>query len=104
MAEYIAPLQRLIDEFRRLPGIGGKTAVRLAFSVVSGTDEAAQSFSDAILSAKRGIKTCTRCCNMSEGDLCPVCADPDRDGGLICVVEDARDVMAMERVRDFRGT
>lgn len=104
MAEYIAPLQRLIDEFRRLPGIGGKTAVRLAFSVVSGTDEAAQSFSDAILRAKREIRTCTRCCNMSEGDLCPVCADPDRDGGLICVVEDARDVMAMERVRDYHGT
>ena len=104
MADYVAPLQRLIDEFRRLPGIGGKTAVRLAFSVVTGSDEAAESFSEAILAAKRGIRTCRRCCNLSEGDLCPVCSDPDRDGGLICVVEDARDVMAMERIRDYRGT
>lgn len=103
MADYIAPLQRLIEEFRRLPGIGGKTAVRLAFSVVSGSEERAQSFADAILAAKREIRTCSVCCNLSASERCPVCSDPDRDGSVICVVEDARDVMAMERIRDYHG-
>lgn len=103
MADYIAPLQRLIEEFRRLPGIGGKTAVRLAFSVVSGSEERAQSFADAILAAKREIRTCSVCCNLSASERCPICSDPDRDGSVICVVEDARDVMAMERIRDYHG-
>lgn len=103
MADYIAPLQRLIEEFRHLPGIGGKTAVRLAFSVVTGSEERAESFADAILGAKREIRTCSVCCNLSASELCPICADDDRDRSIICVVEDARDVMAMERIRDFRG-
>lgn len=103
MADYIAPLQRLIEEFRRLPGIGGKTAVRLAFSVVTGSEERAESFADAILTAKREIRACSVCCNLSASELCPICSDPDRDGSVICVVEDARDVMAMERIRDYRG-
>jgi recombination protein RecR len=103
MADYIAPLQRLIEEFRKLPGIGGKTAVRLAFSIVTGSDERAEAFSDAILTAKREIRACSVCCNLSASELCPICSDPDRDRSVICVVEDARAVMAMERIRDYRG-
>ena len=103
MADYIAPLQRLIEEFRRLPGIGGKTAVRLAFSVVTGSEERAESFADAIMTARREIRTCSVCCNLSASELCPVCSDSDRDASVICVVEDARDVIAMERIRDYRG-
>ncbi len=103
MADYIAPLQRLIEEFRRLPGIGGKTAVRLAFSIVTGTKEAAESFADALVRAKQEICSCEICCNLSASAHCPICSDPDRDRSVICVVEDARDVMAMERIRDYRG-
>ena len=103
MADYIAPLQRLIEEFRRLPGIGGKTAVRLAFSIVTGSEERAESFADALLTAKREIRACSVCCNLSDSELCPICADPERDRSVICVVEDARAVMAMERIRDYRG-
>ncbi len=103
MADYIAPLQRLIEEFRRLPGIGGKTAVRLAFSIVTGSEERAQSFADALLTAKREIRACSVCCNLSDSELCPVCSDPERDRSVICVVEDARAVMAMERIRDYHG-
>ena len=103
MTEYIAPMQRLIDQFRALPGIGGKTAVRLAFSVVGGSDAAAQEFADAILSAKRDIHTCPVCFNFSDGELCPICSDPKRDRRVICVVEDARAVLSMERVRDYHG-
>ena len=103
MADYIAPLQRLIEEFRKLPGIGGKTAVRLAFSIVTGTSERAEAFSDAILTAKREIRACSACCNLSASELCPICSDPDRDRSTICVVEDARAVMAMERIRDYKG-
>ena len=103
MQEYAEPLQRLIEQFRHLPGIGGKTAVRLAFSIVTGSEERAQSFADALLTAKREIRACSVCCNLSDSELCPVCSDPERDSGVICVVEDARAVMAMERIRDDRG-
>ena len=103
MADYIAPLQRLIEQFRRLPGIGSKTAVRLAFSVLDFTEEQAQEFSDAIIGAKHGIHLCPECCNISAGGLCRICADPERDHEIICVVEDARAVMAFERVREYKG-
>ncbi len=103
MADYILPLQRLIEKFRSLPGIGGKTAVRLAFSVIEGSEEAAQSFADAILSAKREICTCEICGNIATSPVCPICEDSERDKSMICVVEDARDVMAFERLRDFHG-
>ncbi len=103
MADYILPLQRLVEQFRALPGIGGKTAARLAFSIVEGSEERAAAFAEAILTAKRDIRKCARCGNMSTEELCPICADVDRDGSIICVVEDARDVLAFERVRDFHG-
>lgn len=104
MAEFVLPLQQLIDSFRKLPGIGGKTAARLAFAVLNFSDADAAAFSDAILNAKKSIHSCPVCCNLSTEGLCPVCADEGRDTGLICVVEDTRDVMAFERIREYRGT
>lgn len=103
MADYILPLQRLIEQFRALPGIGGKTAARMAFAVVEGSEERAEAFADAILAAKRDIRKCAVCGNMSTEDICPICADDERDRGIICVVEDARDVLSFERIRDYRG-
>ena len=103
MAEYIEPLEELISQFQHLSGIGRKTAVRLAFSVLDYTDEEAEDFAEAIIRAKRDIGTCPVCQNISEGDLCPVCADSTRDRSTICVVEDCRAVMTMERVREYRG-
>lgn len=103
MQEYAEPLQRLIEQFRRLPGIGGKTAVRMAFSVLSFSEEEARDFADAIVDAKCKIKDCRICGNFSMGDVCPICADPERDRSLICVVENARDIMAFERAREYRG-
>ncbi|MFA5562059.1 MAG: recombination mediator RecR [Eubacteriales bacterium] len=104
MGDYITPLQRLIEQFRKLPGIGGKTAARLAFAVLSYSEEEAAEFARAITDAKVSIHTCRVCCNISEHTLCGICADERRDHGLICVVEDPRDIMAIERVRDYRGT
>lgn len=103
MKEYAEPIERLIEQFRRIPGIGGKSAVRMAFSVLSFSEEDAAAFSGAILDAKRKIRPCRLCGNYTEGDVCPVCSDPERDAGLICVVEQAKDVLAFERVREYRG-
>ncbi|MBR2340632.1 MAG: recombination protein RecR [Clostridia bacterium] len=101
--EYILPLQRLIEQFRHLPGIGAKTAARMAFSVLELTDEEAREFADAVIGAKENIHKCKCCCNFSEEELCPVCSDADRDPSVICVVEDARDVFAFEKVREYKG-
>ena len=101
--EYIRPLQTLITQFEHLPGIGHKTAVRLAFSVLDFSDEDAAAFSNAILEAKSKIKRCSVCCNLSDEELCPVCADPGRDRHTVCVVEDAKAVMALEKVKEYNG-
>lgn len=103
MAEYILPLERLIEQFRHLPGIGRKTAVRLAFAVLDFSDEEAFAFSDAIRAAKEQVKTCRVCQNIADGELCPICADEERDRSVICVVEDAKAVMSLEKVREYRG-
>ena len=102
--DYLAPLQKLIDSFKKLPGIGGKTATRLAFAVLSMNEETAYEFSDAIVSAKRDICECKRCGNISLSDLCPICQDPERDSDIICVVEDSKAIMSFERIREYRGT
>lgn len=104
MAEYILPLQNLIDAFRKLPGIGGKTATRLAFALLNFSEEDATAFADAVVDAKRSIRSCPVCCNISLEGECPVCADPERDRSMICVVESPKDVMAFERIREYRGT
>ena len=103
MREFVAPLEELVDRFRRLPGIGGKTAVRLAFAVMELSDEEAEAFAAAILSAKRDISLCKCCCNISTAELCPVCEDDTRDQSTICVVEDAKALLALEKVHDYRG-
>ena len=104
MADYVLPLQKLIDSFRKLPGIGGKTATRLAFALLNFSDEEAASFAAAITDAKQNIHACPICCNISLNGACPICADPERDRGMICVVESPKDVMAFERIREYRGT
>ena len=103
MTDYILPLQRLIEQFGKLPGIGRKTATRLALSVLDLSDEQAEEFARSILSAKREIKKCTVCGNICVGDICDICSDSRRDGSLVCIVEDAKAVMAFERVRDYNG-
>ena len=102
--EYLpAPLEKLVEEFASLPGIGGKSAQRLAFHVLSLSDQEAQDFADAILEAKRTVTFCPVCRNLTAGGLCPICASPKRDPSTICVVADPRDVVAMERAREYTG-
>ncbi|MBR2047982.1 MAG: recombination protein RecR [Oscillospiraceae bacterium] len=103
MQFFPAALQNLADQFARLPGIGGKTAQRLAFHVLSLPLEDAQEFADAIVDAKRSVKCCPQCQNLTDRELCPICDDDTRDKSLICVVAEPRDVIAMERSREFKG-
>ena len=104
MAEYIAPIKRLIEEFRKLPGVGAKTAVRYAFATLALEDSETEQFADAILGAKRDIKVCSVCCGLTDREgKCDICADENRDSSVICVVENAKDIMVMERVRNYRG-
>lgn len=103
MAAYLESLQRLVEQFGQLDGVGRKSASRMAFSVLEMSPEDAQAFSDAILEAKRRIHLCPICQNLTDRELCPVCEDDTRDRGLICVVSDVRTVMAMEKVREYRG-
>ena len=100
---FPAALQNLADQFGRLPGIGGKTAQRLAFYVLSLPQQDAQEFADAIVEAKRTVKCCPVCQNFTDRELCPICDDDTRDHGLICVVAEPKDVIAMERSREYRG-
>ena len=104
MNYFPAALQELTDQFARLPGIGGKTAQRLAFHVLSLPLEDAQAFADAILNAKKEVRTCPVCQNLTDRELCPICADPQRDQSVICVVAEPKDVIALERSREFSGT
>ena len=103
MHYFPAALQDLADQFARLPGIGGKTAQRLAFHVLGLPMDEAQEFADAILEAKRTVHTCPVCQNLTDREVCPICDDDMRDHGLICVVAEAKDVIAMERSREFDG-
>lgn len=104
MQFFPAALQNLTDQFARLPGIGGKTAQRLAFHVLSLPLEDAEEFAAAILDAKKEVHTCPRCQNLTDRELCPICNDDLRDPSVICVVAEPKDVIAMERSREFRGT
>ena len=104
MAEYIAPIQRLIEEFRKIPGVGAKTAARYAFAVLNLTDDEAARFADAIVGIKRDVYKCPTCHGLSahEGE-CDICTSFDRQKSLVCVVEEAKDVITMEKIRGFRG-
>lgn len=103
MEYFPAALEKLVEQFARLPGIGGKSAQRLAFHVLSLTDAEAQEFADAIVEAKKKVTCCPICRNLTDGGLCPICASPKRDERVICVVADARDVAALERSREYTG-
>lgn len=103
MAEYIESLRRLSEKFGMLEGVGKKTAMRMAFSVLEMDDEEVESFAQALLDAKQKIHLCPVCQNLTDRELCPICADVTRDSSVICVVADARTVLSMEKVREFRG-
>ena len=104
MAEYIAPIQRLIEQFRKIPGVGARTAARYAFATLNLSPDEAAKFADAIIGVKRDIYTCPLCFGLTarEGE-CEICASPDRDKSTLCVVEEAKDIITMERVRGFKG-
>ena len=103
MSYEIAPLQRLIEQFARLPGIGKKTAMRLAFFVLSRTEEEAKAFANAILDAKKSVHYCRVCQNITDKDVCDVCSDVRRDNSVICVVESERDIPSFERTGEYHG-
>lgn len=104
MRYFPAALERLTEQFARLPGIGGKTAQRLAFHILSLSPEEAELFAQTILEAKQTVHTCAVCQNLTDQERCAICEDPDRDHSLICVVAEPRDVIAMERSREYNGT
>ena len=103
MEYFPAPLEKSVAQFAKLPGVGYKSAQRLAFHVLSLPEQEAQAFADAITEAKRSVTLCPVCQNLTAGGLCPICADGKRDETTICVVADPRDVIAMERSREYRG-
>ena len=100
---WTPPLGKLIQELEKLPGVGPKTAQRLAFFILNMPEEDAKALAEAILNAKRRIKRCQVCFNYTERDICEICSDPRRDRSTICVVEQVSDLMAIERVGEYRG-
>ncbi len=103
MAVYAAVVQELIDELGRLPGIGPKSAQRIAFHLLKVPQQDALRLATAIREARERVSFCTRCFNLAEGELCTICSDSRRDGHLLCVVEESRDLVAVERTQEFRG-
>lgn len=103
MQTYSGPISRLIEEFSKLPGVGRKTAQRLAFHVINMNMNDVEALSKAILEAKKEIKYCSICYNITDKDPCSMCSNKNRDSGIICVVEDPRDVAAMEKTKEFHG-
>ena len=103
MQYFPAPLEKLVEQFARLPGIGGKSAQRLAFYVMGLPEEEVRTFADAMIEAKRGVTLCPVCQNLTAGGLCPICSSPKREEDTVCVVADPRDVAALERSREYNG-
>jgi recombination protein RecR len=100
---YPQPIARLIDSFSRLPGIGSKTAARMAFHVLRMNEDDVVEFAKALVHVKRNLIYCSSCCNISDTDPCRICGDASRDRSLICVVQEPKDVIAMERTREYKG-
>lgn len=100
---YPEPISKLIDSFTKLPGIGPKTAVRLAFFVIDMNDDDVVDFAKALVSAKRELSHCAICGHITDKETCSICTDPSRDNSVICVVEDSKDVIAMEKMKEFNG-
>ena len=103
MDYYVAPLARLIEQFERLPGIGHKTARRLAFFVLDSTENEANQFADAITSAKRLVKYCSVCQNITDTNVCSICDSTRRDKSIICVMQSPKDVISLEKTREYNG-
>ncbi|MCL1793707.1 MAG: recombination mediator RecR [Oscillospiraceae bacterium] len=103
MGGYSPTLEALINKFRSLPGVGNKSAVRMAFHVLNSSEEYVDDFVACILAAKSKIMVCKICQNISDEEICPICADESRDRGLICVVESAKDILTFERVKEYNG-
>ena len=100
---YSPSIEKLIQSFEKLPSIGNKTAARLAFYILNASEEETNEFVSSIINAKKNLKYCSKCYNISDTDPCPICGNPKRDQSQICVVEDVRDIIAMERTHEFRG-
>ena len=103
MSYYSPSIEKLIEAFEKLPSIGHKTAVRLAFHILDETQDETQKFVEAISNAKKNLKYCTKCYNISDTDPCIICANPKRDESIICVVEDVKDIIAIERMHEYQG-
>ncbi|MBQ3054587.1 MAG: recombination protein RecR [Oscillospiraceae bacterium] len=103
MQFFTAPVEHLIEQFQKLPGIGRKTAQRLAFFVLSLSEEDANTFATAVVDAKKSVKFCSVCQNLTDSEVCSICADKTRDASVICVVADPKDVVAIEKTREYDG-
>ncbi len=103
MEQYALPIANLIDQLSKLPGIGRKTAQRLAFFILDMENSEAEKLANSIIQAKEDIKLCSVCCNLTDVDPCNICSDTSRDKSLICVLENAKDVIAMERSKEYKG-
>ncbi len=103
MSIYSPSIEKLVESFEKLPSIGHKTAVRLAFHMLDATNEEVQEFINSITTAKQNLKYCSKCYNISDTDPCPICANQKRDESIICVVEDVKDIIAMEKTHEFKG-
>lgn len=101
--DLAAPMSRLVDEFKRLPGVGAKSAQRIAFHLLGASREEAERLASAISEMRALIRLCVRCNNIAEGELCPICSDPNRDHGLVCVLEQPTNIMVVERTRSYDG-
>lgn len=103
MSYYSPSIEKLIESFEKLPSIGNKTAARLAFYMLNASEEDTNEFINSIQEAKKNLKYCSKCFNITDTDPCPICSNPARDASLICVVEDVKDVVAMEKTHEFKG-
>ncbi len=103
MSEYAPSIEKLIESFEKLPSIGHKTAARLAFHVLDWSKEQTEQFVNSILNAKKNLKCCSRCFNITDNDPCAICSNTNRDQSIICVVENVRDIISMERTHEFKG-
>ena len=103
MSGYIPPLGRLIDEFAKMPGVGRRSAARMAFHVLKMSEKEAGNLAEAIIDAKKSIKYCSICCNLTDTDPCVICSSDRRDKSTICVVENPRDVIALENTHEYKG-
>ena len=103
MSYYSPSIEKLIESFEKLPSIGHKTAIRLAFYMLDLSEQETNNFITSIIHAKKTLKYCSKCFNVSDTDPCPICANPKRDSRIICVVEDVRDIIAMEKTHEYKG-